>query len=102
MENRNITVLSKSFSNEMMSRVVRLETKLVRGFSELGIDLDAEHGLSLDDEKRILHTSTLGRAHKVMVKAIQDLGGSHFGEEYKIHFNGKFAGTIVFDMEILK
>jgi hypothetical protein len=89
----------KSLGKDMIFRMTRLETKLVRGFEELGVDISADEWIYLNDKERIVHLDTLGRSISVILNKMKELGASHIGEEYEIHFKNNFSGTLVFNVE---
>lgn len=86
---------------ELLTRIVRLETKLVRGFAELGIDLDDDNWIQVDRKRKIVYVNTLGRSIKVILKKMERMGAKDYGQEYDLYYNERFFGTIVYDLEAL-
>lgn len=77
-------------------RLVRLETKLTRGFEELGIALESNTTwLTVDEASRIVNLKTDGRSLKVILREMHKRGASSFGEIYQMKMNGRFIGSIV-------
>jgi len=99
MESKNQNHLSASMSKEILFRMTRLETKLVRGFSEIGIDLSNDDWIELNDEEKILNLKTLGRSMKVILTKMHELGASKFDHEYEMYYKNKLIGTIIFDLD---
>lgn len=89
--------------NELHKRLVRIESKLVRGFEELGVNIDKDtEWLSVDDAARTVYISTLGRSITVMLSDMQRAGATHVGEVYEVVHRGEQIGTVVFDPIQLK
>lgn len=85
-----------SFEREVMNRLVRVESKMVRGFEELGINIDADSGwLTLDEAARTVYVSTLGRSITVMLSDMVRAGAEQFGKAYDIIHRGELVGSIV-------
>jgi hypothetical protein len=82
---------------EVMSRLVRIESKLVRGFEELGVNIDTSTDwLRVDDLQRVVYINTLGRSMSVLLTDMARNGASQIGKEYDIVHAGDLIGTIVF------
>ena len=74
---------------ETLSRLVRVESKLVRGFEELGISTDKDDDwLSVDNAARIVYVSTIGRSLMVLLSDMGRLGATHYGDNYKVIHKG--------------
>lgn len=87
---------SNVHSKELAQRLIRLETKLVRGFEELGVNIDAETDwISVDEMAGEIHLHTLGRSMKVLLTTMHKLGASRYGQEYVIYVNKVYFGTIL-------
>lgn len=85
-----------SYDRELMNRLVRIESKLVRGFEELGVNIDADHDwITVDDAARVVYISTLGRSLTVMLSDMARLGATQFGKAYDIVHKGDFVGTVL-------
>lgn len=83
---------------ELSNRLVRIESKLVRGFEELGVNIDSQPDwLTVDDASRVVYLSTLGRSLTVMQTDMARRGATQVGKEYDIVHRGDLAGTIVFN-----
>lgn len=86
-----------SYEREVMNRLVRIESKLVRGFEELGVNIDKDTDwLSIDDAARVVYVSTLGRSITVMLSDMARAGATHVGKEYEVVHKGNNIGTIIF------
>lgn len=84
-----------SFEREVMNRLVRIESKLVRGFEELGVNIDADSDwLTVDDAARIVYISTLGRSMTVMLSDMVRQGATQIGKSYDIVHRGDLVGTV--------
>lgn len=82
---------------ELVNRLTRIETKLVRGFEELGVNIDKDNEwISVDDEARVVYISTLGRSMTVMLSDMARLGATQYGKEYDVVHRGELVGTVVF------
>lgn len=85
------------FERDMVGRLTRLESKLVRGFEELGVNIDTDRNwLSVDDAQRVVYISTLGRSLMVMLNDMQTKGATQEGKEYDIVHRGDVVGTITY------
>lgn len=62
------------YRTDLMKRIVRLETKIERGFSEIGVDINQKNWMKIDDENKIVYIDNLGRALKVIIKKMEFLG----------------------------
>jgi hypothetical protein len=82
---------------ELLFRLTRIETKLVRGFEELGVNIDKDNEwLSIDEQSRVVYVSTLGRSITVMLSDMARAGATQVGKEYDIVHRGDVIGTILF------
>lgn len=89
--------MSNNLEKELMNRLTRIETKLVRGFEELGVNIDKDtEWLSLDEPNRVVYISTLGRSITVMLSDMQRAGATKEGSWYDIVHRGDVVGTIAF------
>ena len=85
-------------TKELMLRLTRIESKLVRGFEELGVNIDTDREwLTVDNESRVVYLSTLGRSLMVTLNDMAQRGATHVGHEYDIVHKGDVVGTIVFN-----
>lgn len=89
--------MQSRFERDMMGRVMRIETKLTRGFEELGVNIDAESDwLTVDDTQRVVYVTTLGRSLTVMLSDMARAGAEQVGKLYDIVHRGDVVGSIVF------
>jgi hypothetical protein len=83
---------------ELMNRLVRVESKLVRGFEELGVNIDGDNDwLTVDDASRVVYVATLGRSMQVMLTDMVRKGAKHVGKEYDVVHKGNVVATITFN-----
>lgn len=81
-------------------RATRLESRLVRGFEELGVNIDNEHDwLTVDDPQRIVYISTLGRSLSVILIDMVRRGATQVGKTYELVHKGDTVGHIVFTQQ---
>lgn len=86
-----------SFEREVMNRLIRIESKLMRGFEELGINIDKDsEWLTVDDNSRLVYISTMGRSMTVLLSDMARVGATHVGKEYEIIHKGEVVGTVMF------
>lgn len=77
-------------SKELRTRLIRLESKLVRGFEELGVSLDVDRDwLSVDDAANIVYVATLGRSLTVILQEMKARGATKIGQEYELVHKGE-------------
>ena len=82
---------------ELKNRLVRIESKLVRGFEELGVNIDSDiDWLTVDDVQRVVYISTLGRSLTVVLADMARNGATQEGKEYTLVHKGETIGTITF------
>lgn len=87
----------QNFDRYVKNHLTRLECKLVRGFEELGINIDKDpEWLSVDNDAGVVYVTTLGRSLMVMLTDMQRKGASREGYPYEIVFNGGRVGTIIY------
>lgn len=85
------------FEKDLLNRLTRIETKLVRGFEELGVNIDKDdEWLTLDEASAVVYVSTLGRSMIVMLSDMARAGAHKEGKEYDIVHRGDIVGTITF------
>jgi CRP-like cAMP-binding protein len=85
------------FERDVMSRLMRVETKLTRGFEELGVNIDADtEWLTLDEEQRVVYVSTLGRSMTVLLSDMARAGATQEGKVYDIVHRGDVVGSVMF------
>jgi len=79
-------------------RLVRIESKLVRGFEELGVNIDKDiDWLSVDEPARTIYISTLGRSLTVMLSDMQRNGAAQVGEMYDVVHKGKLVAQLLYN-----
>tara|TARA_B110000971_G_scaffold212248_1_gene241477 strand:+ start:660 stop:941 length:282 start_codon:yes stop_codon:yes gene_type:complete len=89
--------MNPKFERELFTRLVRIESKLVRGFEEIGVNIDADSTwLSIDEPSQTVYVSTLGRSLTVMLSDMARAGATQVGKEYNIVHRGEVVGTIIF------
>lgn len=82
---------------DLHSRMARIESKLVRGFEELGVNITTSFDwLSVDDNQRTVYISTLGRSLMVILSDMGRRGATQVGKEYTLVHQGKTVGSVVF------
>lgn len=85
------------FERDMMNRVMRIETKLTRGFEELGVNIDADtEWLTLDEEQCVVYVATMGRSMTVLLSDMARAGAKQEGKHYDIVHRGDVVGSVVF------
>lgn len=88
--------MNNYIEKELMNRMTRIETKLVRGFEELGVNIDKDNEwITVDDDARVVYISTLGRSMTVMLSDMTRLGATQYGKDYDVIHRGDLIGTIV-------
>ena len=87
--------MNPKFERELFNRLVRIESKLVRGFEELGVNIDADSAwLSIDEPSRTVYVSTLGRSVTVLLSDMARAGATQVGKEYNIIHRGDVASKV--------
>jgi hypothetical protein len=90
-----------SYEREVMNRLVRIESKLVRGFEELGVNIDKDADwLTIDDAARVVYISTMGRSLSVLLTDMVRAGATHAGKEYELIHKGEVVGKVMFQQTI--
>jgi hypothetical protein len=91
--------MSESFNvgKDLQYRLTRIETKLVRGFEELGVNIDQDkEWLSVDEQNLVVYVSTLGRSMTVILSDMARNGAKSVGKFYDIVNRGEVVGAICF------
>lgn len=84
------------FEQDVINRLVRVESKLVRGFEELGVNIASrDDWISVDEPARTVYVSTLGRSLTVMLNDMARGGAAQWGKAYDIVHKGDVVGTVV-------
>ena len=90
--------MNAPLSKDIMYRLTRIETKLVRGFEELGVNIDQDREwLSVDEENLVVYVSTLGRSMTVVLSDMARAGAKSVGKFYDIVNRGEVVGSICFE-----
>jgi|TARA_R110000796_G_scaffold223531_1_gene339794 hypothetical protein len=91
--------MSKFNSHDnVTSRLVRLESKLVRGFEELGVSLDVQRDwLTVDNAAKIVYVATVGRSISVIVQEMKARGATHLGDFYEVIHKGDAVAHVLYD-----
>jgi len=85
-------------TRDLQTKATRAETKLVRGFEELGVNISTgDDWLTVDDIDRTVTVTTLGRSTLVMLTDMARRGATQVGKEYTILHRGRVAGSVVFN-----
>lgn len=100
MNDREVKALNKRLSRmerDTVTRLTRVESKLVRGFEELGISTDKDtEWMTVDDDAMIVYVSTVGRSLMVLLADMERNGATHYGMNYEIIHKGAVFGTVEF------
>ncbi len=79
-------------------RLKRIESKLVRGFEELGVGTEVDSNwLSVDNRSKSVTITTMGRSLKVIQQRMKERGASNYGDWYIILFRGDVVANVLFD-----
>lgn len=89
--------MQNRFERDMMNRVMRIETKLTRGFEELGVNIDADtEWLTVSEPTREVFIATLGRSLSVLLSDMARAGAQQEGKSYDLIYRGDAVGSVVF------
>jgi hypothetical protein len=89
---------SDSQYRDIRTRLIRLESKLVRGFEELGVSLEVDADwLSVDDASNIVYLSTLGRSLTVVLQEMKARGATKIGKEYEVVHKGETVCMLTYN-----
>lgn len=92
--------VSKQFT-DLLQRVVRIESKLVRGFEELGINIEHDNNwMTVDNKTFTVYLSTLGRSITVVLADMQRHGADQPGKSYELVHRGEVVGSVVYRVTI--
>lgn len=81
--------------DDIVNRLVRIESKLVRGFEELGVELGVDkEWLSVEDLSNTVYVSTMGRSMQVIIQEMKARGATKVGEYYEVVCGGEVAAHI--------
>ena len=85
------------FERDIVNRLTRMESKLTRGFEELGVNISVDNDwLSVDDASRVVYVSSMGRSLTVVLSDMKRKGATQLGKEYDIVHKGDVVGTVVY------
>ena len=80
--------------NEIAERLGRIETRIMRGFEEIGVDLyDRKDWLSVDEPSSTIYVSTMGRSLQVINNTAKKQGAV-LKKNYEIVWRGQVMATI--------
>lgn len=84
---------------DILNRLTRMESRVVRGFEELGVDTtnSRDDWLTVDDQHRVIYVSTLGRSLAVVLSDMQRKGATQTGKEYDIVHKGNVVASITYN-----
>lgn len=89
---------SNTKRDDITARLIRIESKLVRGFEELGVSLDVDNKwLTVDDESNTVYISTMGRSMQVIIQEMKLRGATKVGDYYELVNGGKVVGHMLFE-----
>jgi tRNA A-37 threonylcarbamoyl transferase component Bud32 len=87
-----------AFDKEIYNRMARIESKLVRGFEELGVNITTTPDwLTVDDAQRTVYIPSLGRSLMVILTDMARRGATQVGKEYTLVHRGESVGTLIFN-----
>jgi len=79
--------------NDLKGRLIRLETKVIRGFEELGADTNQDPNW-LEVEGDSIHINTMGRSMQVILATARKKGAAIGTRPYTVRYRGKAVATI--------
>lgn len=80
---------------EIINRLKRLETKLVRFAEEMGKDTDVDHDwMTVDEPALVIYVSTLSRSMMVMREEARKRGAKSVGKSYDVVHKGVVVATL--------
>ena len=81
---------------EVLERLKRIETRVMRGFEEIGVDLyDRNDWLSVDENTHTIYVSTLGRSIQVINNTAKRQGA-----QVKKTYDVVWRGQVMLTLEI--
>ena len=79
--------------DDTISRLIRLESKLVRGFEELGVSLTADRNwLTVDNRSKTVYISSLGHSMITVLQEMKNKGATEEGQFYDVIHQGDLVG----------
>lgn len=86
--------MDKSVEKAMFDRLQRIESRVVRGFTELGVVVcDDTDWIRVDVERREVHMKGLGRSIRAIQIAIINAGG-YDKNSYRVFVGGEPVATV--------
>lgn len=86
------------FEEDVKKRLTRMESRLVRGFEELGVNTEQDSDwISVDDASRTVYVSTIGRSLVVLMQEMARKGATHNGEVYDVVHQGQIIAHVPFN-----
>ena len=83
-------------NKDLVNRLVRIESKLVRGFEEIGVDLGVDKDwLTVNNERLEVHIKSLGRSFIVILNTMKEKGANRFGQAYDVIYKDELVGSIM-------
>jgi tRNA A-37 threonylcarbamoyl transferase component Bud32 len=80
---------------EVTTRLTRIESKVVRGFEELGISTDKNPDwLTVDEDARVVYVDTIGRSLMVLLSDMARAGAEQYGKHYEVVHKGSTVATV--------
>lgn len=91
----NKSEIDKTSTTALTNRLIRIESKLVRGFEELGINIDSDdQWVFIDDIRKTIILTTLGRSLKVLQKLVNNPNKTE-KVSYSLYFENELIGQIL-------
>ena len=82
---------------DLVKRMIRIESRLVRGFEKIGVDLSVEEDwLTVNNERTEVHVTSFGGSFMVMLKTMKENGANRFGQTYDILYKNELIGSMIF------
>lgn len=89
--------MQTKLAEQILTRLTRIESKVARGFEELGIGVNTDHDwLTVDEAARVVYLSTLGRSLQVVLTDMKRRGATQKGRPYTLIHRGEEVGTVIF------
>jgi hypothetical protein len=89
------STFDKKTISALTSRLIRIESKLVRGFEELGINIDTdEQWIDINDNEKRINLKTLGRSLMVIYNTV-NISDTNQKEPYSLYFENNLIGEIL-------
>jgi hypothetical protein len=83
---------------DLHQRVQRIESKLVRGFEELGVNISTDDNwMTVDNDHKVVYIDSLGRSLMVIRSDMLRHGADRYGHAYDLVHRGDVVGTIMME-----